>query len=100
MARKPTAADVVGVQRLLHILGYKHLRTRLERSAIVVESGPAEEPEPHLRLSKVGEDLWRAELPSSTERWRRIPILAPRGNLIAEVHQSFPWLLQERRGTG
>lgn len=61
MSSKPTAADAAGVQRLLRILGYDHLRARFVRAAVIVESGSEKEPDSHLRLTKVGTEDWRVD---------------------------------------
>jgi len=97
MPPKGNDSDATGVQRLLHILGYKHLRARLVRGSVIVESGPSDDPEQRLRLSKIGADTWRVDVASSSGRWQRTPIAGPRGNVIAELHQSLPWLLQPLR---
>jgi hypothetical protein len=100
MPTKPSNTDAEGVQRLLRILGYDHLRARLVRGAVVVESGSAKDPDVHLRLSKVGGEDWRIDTPAASGRWHPTPIVGPRGNVIAEVHQSFPWFLAKLAGRG
>jgi hypothetical protein len=84
-----------GVERLLHILGYKHLRARAARGAVYVESGPADDPFPHLRLRPTRGEDWRVDFPKASGRWEASPIEGPRGNVIAEVHQFFAWLLHD-----
>jgi hypothetical protein len=102
MPSKPNAthADAEGVQRLLRILGYEHLRARLVRAAVIVESGSESDPDAHLRLVRVGTEDWRVDTPATSGRWNQTPIVGPRGNVIAEVHQSFPWFLAKLRPGG
>lgn len=83
-----------GVERLLGILGYAHLRARALRDSVVIESGPADDPYVHLRLRSAGGDDWRVDVRTHSGRWERTPIVGARGNVIADVHQLFPWLLR------
>jgi len=94
--RRRTASiedDAAGAQRLLSILGYPHLRARLLRGTVLVESGPADDPHIHFRLSPLSHGAWRLDVPSASGRWQRTPVYGPRGNVIAELHQDFFWLL-------
>jgi hypothetical protein len=86
-------AHADGVERLLGILGYAHLRARATDRFVIVESGPPEDPYVHLRLRPIGREDWRVELPSPSGRWRRTPFEGPRGNVIAEVHNLCPFIL-------
>ena len=85
--------DAAGAQRLLSILGYTHLRARLLRGSILVESGPPDDLHVHFRLSPLSHGDWRLDLPSRSGRWQRTPVSGPRGNVIAELHRDFFWLL-------
>lgn len=79
---------------ILHALGYAHLRARVAGKSVVIESGPEEDPLPHARLSRLSGDNWRIDFPKPSGRWERTPYTGPRGNLVAEIHQNAPWMLE------
>jgi hypothetical protein len=95
LPKKPPsfAEDAAGIQRLLGILGYTHLRARVVRDAILVESGPTEDPHVRLRFRPLPREDWRVDVRTHTGRWEPIPFVGPRGNMVAWIHQDFPWLL-------
>lgn len=101
-AKKPLslADDAAGIQRLLGILGYTHLRARVARGAVLVESGPSHDPHVHLRLRPYPDDNWRAAVPTHTGRWQPLPYTGPRGNMIAWINQDFPWLFSADPSAG
>ena len=89
-----TLADhAAGIERLLGILGYAHLRARVVRDAIFIESGPAENPRVRLRFRPLPREDWRVDVRSHSRRWKPIPFVGPRGNMVAWIHQDFTWLL-------
>jgi hypothetical protein len=91
---QPTLADhAAGIERLLGILGYVHLRARVVRDAIFIESGPTENPRVRLRFRPLPRDDWRVDVRSHSGRWEPIPFVGPRGNMVAWIHQDFTWLL-------
>lgn len=87
------AEHAAGIERLLHILGYTHLRARVVRNAIFVESGTDTDPEVRLRFHPIERDNWRVDVRTHSNRWRPIPFVGPRGNMVAWLHQDFTWLL-------
>lgn len=91
---KPTLADhAAGIERLLGILGYVHLRARVVRDSIFIESGPAEDPRVRLRFRPLPREDWRVDVRTHSGRWEPIPFVGPRGNMVAWLHQDFTWLL-------
>ena len=94
------AEHAAGIEQLLHILGYKHLRARDVRNAIFVESGPATDSEVRLRFCPVERDNWRVDVRTHSNRWEPIPFVGPRGNMVAWLHQDFTWLLAQHPQTG
>jgi hypothetical protein len=91
--KQPSLADdAAGIQRLLGILGYTHLRARVARAAVLVESGPSHDPHVHLRLRSYPGENWRADVPTRSRRWQPLPYVGPRGNMVAWINQDFPWL--------
>jgi hypothetical protein len=89
----PPSTDAAGVERLLHILGYGHLRARSVGRNIIVESGTPSDPHPRLRLCPLPRKEWRVDVRTPGDRWEKTPIIGPRGNVIAAVHQELTWLL-------
>jgi len=99
--KQPSLADdAAGIQRLLGILGYAHLRARVARGAVLVESGPSDDPHVHLRLRPHLGENWRADVPTHTRRWQPLPYVGPRGNMVAWINQDFPWLLSADPSAG
>lgn len=97
-AKVRRAEDVAAsVQGLLAILGHTRLRARKVGRGIVIESGPTSDPFPHARLMPLPDDDWRLDFPKASGRWQ--PVMSgPRGNLVAELHSSFPWTLNPLPG--
>ena len=87
-------SHAAGVEQLLGTLGYDHLRARVYRKTIVVLSGPEEDPHTHVRLRHLRGEEWGLDFPTSSGRWER-GIEGPRGNVIAWLHQDFPWVLAD-----
>lgn len=89
-----TLADhAAGIERLLGILGYVHLRVRVVRDAIFVESGPVDDPHVRLRFRQLPRENWGVDVRTHAGRWEAIPFVGPRGNMVAWIHQDFTWLL-------
>jgi len=63
------------------------------RGAIFVESGPADDPHIRLRFRPLPHENWHVDVRTSSKRWEPIPFVGPRGNMVAWLHQDFPWLL-------
>jgi hypothetical protein len=98
--KETLAQHAIDIQRLLGILGYSHLRTRVARDAILVESGPSDDPHVRLRFCTLARGDWRAEVRTHSGRWEPIPFVGPRGNMVAWIHQDFPWLLADGPPSG
>jgi hypothetical protein len=94
------AEHAAGIERLLHILGYDHLRARVVRNAILVESGPASDPEVRLRFHPIERDNWHVDVRTHANRWEPIPFVGPRGNMVAWIHQDFTSLLAPHHQAG
>ena len=79
---------------ILHALGYTHLRARVAGKSVIIESGLDDDPEPRARLMRLSDDDWRIDFPKPSGRWERTPYTGFRGNLVAEIHQNAPWMLE------
>ena len=89
-----------GIERLLGILGYVHLRARVVRDAIFVESGPIDDPHIRLRFRPLPQENWCVDVRTHSGRWEPIPFVGPRGNMVAWIHQDFTWLLTPEHQAG
>jgi hypothetical protein len=72
---------------------YKHLRVRARGDLVVLESGPPDDPVPHLRFRRATVQWWYLEMPSHTGRWERTPYRGPMDELFRLVQQQFGWTL-------
>ncbi len=82
------------VERLLHERGLTHLRARKHGAAVIVESGPPDDPVKHLRLTRDAVHLWLLDIADHRGRWERTGERASVENLVALVMDNFPWTLQ------
>jgi len=87
------ATDVSAVASFLAAPTCKHLRCRKRANTIVIESGPAEDTFPHLRLRKLSAKSWGIDASNHTGRWERMPFQGPLLEVLPMVAESFPWLL-------
>jgi hypothetical protein len=72
----------------------KHLRVRARGDLVVLESGPADDPVPHLRFRRATVQWWYLEMPTHTGQWERTPYRGSMGELFHIVQQQFGWTLE------
>jgi hypothetical protein len=82
------------VERLLHGRDLTHLRARKYGAAVIVESGPLDDPVKHLRLTRDAVHLWLLDIADHRGRWERTGERASLEDLIALVVLNFPWTVQ------
>jgi hypothetical protein len=82
------------VERLLHGRDFTHLRARKHGAAVIVESGPPNDPVKHLRLTRDAVHLWLLDIADHRGRWERTGERASLEHLIALVVDNFPWTVQ------
>lgn len=90
--------DVSAVEKRLHDRGLKHLRVRKHGAAVIVESGPADDPWKHFRLRRDTVHLWWLDMASRGSRWDKTPFRDQRDNLVDMVVEQFPWTLTDVLG--
>lgn len=90
--------DVSAVEKRLHDRGLKHLRVRKHGAAVIVESGPADNPWKHFRLRRDTVHLWWLDMASRGSRWDKTPFRDLRDNLVDMVIEQFPWTLTDVLG--
>ncbi len=84
------------VVRLLHKHGVGHARARKYGAAVIVESGPDNEPTKHFRLRRDTVHLWLLDMADHRGRWERTPFRENLDNLVSMVVERFPWTLTPR----
>lgn len=85
--------DAQRVLDLLHNAGAKHLRARKYGGAIIVESGPEEDPIKHFRVRRDTVHLWCLDVADHRGRWERTPFRDQLHDLVGTVLTTFPWIL-------
>ena len=81
------------VEDLLHQRGAAHLRARKYGSAVLVESGPTDDPVKHFRLRRDTVHLWWLDMANHRGRCERTPFRAHLDDLVQTVLDDFPWTL-------
>jgi hypothetical protein len=82
------------VENLLHQRGAGHLRARKYGSAVLVESGPVNDPVKHFRLRRDTVHLWWLDMANHRGRWERTPFRASLDDLVQAVVDDFPWTIR------
>jgi hypothetical protein len=73
--------------------GLTHLRVRRHGVLLIVESGPNDDPIPHLRFRRLGAHIWRVEMPTHSDGWEVTPLRGPIEKLLDYVVAELPWTL-------
>ena len=84
------------VEDRLHRCGAGHLRARKRGAAVIVESGPTDDPVKHFRLRRDTVHLWCLDMANHAGRWQRTPFRASLDDLVSTVLDSFSWTLSPR----
>lgn len=90
--------DPTDVEARLHRHGLTHLRARKHGAAVIVESGPKDQPWKHFRLRRDTVHLWWLDMASQGARWDKTPYRDQRDNLVDMVIEMFPWTLADVLG--
>ena len=88
-----TDTDVSAVTKFLATPGHRHLRCRKRGNTIAIESGPADDRTPHLRVRKLSPKNWGVDAATHNGRWERMPFQGQLLEVLPLVAESFPWLL-------
>ncbi len=83
------------VKDLLHDLGHDHLRTRKRGAAVIVESGPKDDPVKHIRVRRDTVHLWCVDIANHRGKWEKTPLRGLLDDVVHLVAESFPWVLAE-----
>jgi hypothetical protein len=80
--------DPPAVEKRLHDKGLTHLRARKHGAAVIVESGPDDEPLKHFRLRRDTVHLWWLDMAARGSKWERTPFRGQRDELVDMVIES------------
>jgi len=76
-----------------------HLRVRARGAVLTLESGPTDDPWPHVRFRRDTVHLWLVEMPARGGRWNKTPFRGELDELVDMVAETFPWTLQDWSNT-
>ena len=71
--------------------GLPHLRARKHGELVVFESGPKEDPIPHVRMRRDTVHLWRLEIATHTGRWEKTGFRGTIDQLLDLLVTQLPW---------
>jgi hypothetical protein len=91
--KKHTADELqaMSLQGSLVRRGLTHLRVRRHGVLLIVESGPAEDPVPHVRFRRHGAHIWTLEMATHTGAWEPTFFRGQIEHLVDMVQSDFPW---------
>jgi hypothetical protein len=70
------------LQELLQKRGLNHLRVQKRGKALLLQSGPEEDPEPEARLTHLERGQWRLDLRHHTGKWEQTPFTGSLDELL------------------
>jgi hypothetical protein len=73
--------------------GLSHLRVRRHGVLLTLESGPDDDPIPHLRFRRLGAHIWRVEMPTDSDGWEVTPLRGQIEKLLEFLVTETPWTL-------
>lgn len=94
LAADQAHADDTAAQLQQHA-GLQHLRVRKHGAAIVIESGPQDDPVRHARVVRYTTTLWGIEIADHRGRWEDTGMRATRAQLVDTLIQDFGWVLTD-----
>jgi hypothetical protein len=74
--------------------GLRHLRIRAHGALLILESGPRDDPYPHVRFRRVTRQWWRLEMSPGGRRWETVPVRAPLAEVFRLTVDDFGWMLE------
>jgi len=78
--------------------GLGHLRVRKHGTAVVIESGPKDDPVKHARVVRDAVSLWLLEIADHRGRWGPTGIRTTREQAIDTLLSEFGWVLTDIAG--
>ncbi len=73
-----------------------HLRVRARGAVLTVESGPVDDPVPHVRFRRDTVHYWLVEMPLRNGRWGKTRYRGVLDDLADLVAANFPWQLADQ----
>jgi hypothetical protein len=93
MPTPATDIDVSKVTTFLKAAGLNQLRCRRRADTLIIESGPAGDSIHHIRLRKLGVNIWATDTATHTGRWEGMPLRGPIAENLKTILENFPWML-------
>ena len=75
--------------------GLSHLRVRCRADALILESGPEDDPIRHARFRRMTASLWQLEAATHTGKWEWTGERALLLKLVDTLLTEYPWLVSE-----
>ena len=93
MPNRATDIDVSKAKTFLKSAGLNQLRCRRRADTLVIESGTVGDAIPHIRLRKLGVNIWATDTATHTGRWEGMPLRGPIAENLKTILENFPWML-------
>jgi hypothetical protein len=74
--------EAQALQKLLHQRELAHLRVSKRGKALILHSGPEDDPEPEARLTRLERGQWRLDLRHHTGKWEQTPFTGSLDELL------------------
>ncbi len=91
---EPDDADDVR-ELLARHKGLSHLRVRRRSEALILESGPADDPARHARFRRMTAGIWELDAATHGGRWEWTGHRALLNKLVDTLINEYPWLVSE-----
>ena len=92
MAKPPFGPEYAeAIASRLAARGLTHLRARKHGELVVIESGPKDDPIPHVRLRRDTVHYWTLEVATHTGRWEKTGFRGTIEQLLETVVTELPW---------
>jgi hypothetical protein len=98
VASRPAKDYASSLQIKLNRMELGYLRVRARGAVLTVESGPDDDPVPHVRFRRDTVHYWIVEMPLRGGRWDRTPYRGVLDDLVDLVAANFPWQLADLSG--
>ena len=85
--------QAMSLEDLLRRKGLSHLRVRRHGVLLTLDSGPEDDPIPHVRFRRLGAHIWIVEMPKHSEGWEVTPLRGQIEKLLDVLVTEAPWTL-------
>jgi hypothetical protein len=82
------------LKTLVEARNLTHLRVRRRGPLLVLESGPEDDPVPHVRFRRQGAHIWQLEFATHKGTWELTPLRGTLRETFELVERDFGWTLE------